>query len=912
MPSPPTELAAPRPWHALSAEAVLAAMESSAAGLTTADAMRRLAVHGPNTLVASPAEPAWRIFVRQLRSVVVALLVVASLLALWLGEPLDAAAIGVVLVLNVAIGFGTELRARRAMEALLRLEAPSAVAARDGAMRTIDARALVPGDVIQLEPGESIPADARLLSATELLCVEAPLTGESAPVAKTVDAALPAAAALPDRLTMVYKGTLVADGVARAVVVATGMATEVGRIGALVRSIGEEQSPLERRMDSLGRQLAGVAVALGVLVAIVDLLRGATVGVMLQMGIAVAIAAVPEGLPAVVTTTMAIAMRRMARRHALARRLPAVETLGSVTVVCTDKTGTLTAGKQTVTKIWLADGVRSLDGRELEGSEERRMDPLLTRALTIGTLATHATIARADSGWEGRGDPTEVALLLAARLHGLTRAELVAERPETGELPFTSARMLMATFHRANHRLVAFVKGAPHRVLTHCAHIATGNGDHSLNDEWRHRIADQSAAMAAEGLRVLAVADGPVGTTTERALHALTFVGLVGITDPPAAGVPETIAVLRSAGIRTIMLTGDHIGTAVAVARQVGVASEHDEAVDGATIDGLSDTLLDERVKHLGVVSRVSPEGKLRVIAALQRTGEIVAMLGDGINDAAALKKADIGVAMGQRGTDAAKEVADIILEDDRFPTIAAAVEEGRVVVSNIRKFVFYLFSCNIAEILVLLAAGAAGLPLPMTPMQVLWLNLVTDTFPALALAIEPGEGHVLRQPPRDPRAPLLSRATMWRGVGYTMVIAVVTMTALLWGLARSPGAAGEAITLSFTTLALAQIFHLGNARSVGPVTSLSRAIANRYALAAVAITVSMQVIAVECRPLGVILDTVRLDATDWLVALTLAAVPALLGQSSKLVLQSRRRHDQHRTSRLVQHVPHGSAEPRR
>ena len=603
----------------------------------------------------------------------------------------------------------------------------------------------------------------------------------------------------------------------------------------------------------------------------------------------------PEGLPAVVTTTMAIAMRRMARRHALARRLPAIETLGSVTVVGTDKMGTLTSGTQTVTRVWPTDS------------------ELLVRALTVGALANRASLLQVDDHWEGRGDPTDVAFLMAAREHTLIRAELAAEHPEVAELPFTSERMLMATFHRAAHGtgLLACTKGAPHRILERCTRIARAHDEHSLDDEWRRRIHEHAAAMAKDGLRVIALADGRVRDTTEAALQGLTFVALAGITDPVAPGVPETIALLRQAGIRTIMLTGDHIGTAVAVARQVGVATEGDEAIDGATIDSTPDAPLDARVAHIGVVSRVSPEGKLRVIASLQRTGEIVAMLGDGINDAAALKKANIGVAMGKRGTDAAKEVADIVLEDDRFPTIAAAVEEGRVVLDNIRKFVFYLFSCNIAEVLVLLVAAMVGLPLPMTPMQVLWMNLVTDTFPALALAIEPGEPRILRQPPRDPHAPLLSRGAMLQGVVYTLIISAVTLGALVWGLATRPGDSARAVTLSFTTLALAQIFHLGNARGVQAVTTVNRALANRYALGAVALTLSLQFAAIAFAPLGSVLGTVRLTAQEWLVALGFSVVPALLGQAWKL-FRSGRGHDEDSGARLMKDVPHRAAQPRR
>lgn len=872
-------------WHAMAVDTALTTLRSRPGGLSEEDARDRLTRYGPNALVAAPVEKAWRILLRQFSSVVAALLIAATLLAWLTGDALDALAILVVLLLNTAIGFVTELRARRAMEALVRLEAPHAVVIREEVQRPIDARDLVPGDVIALESGQSIPADARVLTATELQTSEAALTGESVPVTKGAMASLPRETALSDRSTMVYKGTTVANGVARAVVVATGMQTEVGRIGTLVASIREGASPLERRMDALGKRLAGVAIAIGVLVALLDLARGETLGVVLQMGIAVAIAAVPEGLPAVVTTTMAIAMRRMARRHALARTLPAVESLGSVTVVCTDKTGTLTSGVQTVTSIWLDDVTIDVGADEAQftsrgdaipGEEDSR----LGRAVEIGALANRATITRSDDHWHGHGDPTEVALLIAARKYGLQRVQLLAERPEVGELPFSSGRMLMATFHRTHDgEVFANLKGAPHRVLARCSHVADRNDERPLNLTTRRMIEERATAMATRGLRVIALADGAVRAATDDALQNLTFVALAGITDPPAAGVAETIATLRGAGVRTVMLTGDHPSTALAIAREVGVSDDGDGVFDGALVDRLSDAELEERVRQLRIVSRVSPEGKLRIIEALQKRGEVVAMLGDGINDAAALKKADIGVAMGGRGTDAAKEVADIVLEDDRFPTIAAAMEEGRVVVSNISKFVFYLFSCNLAEVAVLLLAGIANLPLPMTPMQVLWLNLVTDTFPALALAIEPGEAHVLQQPPRQPGAPLLSRAAVLYGLGYAFLITAVTMIALVWGLARSPGSVGRAVTLSFTTLALAQIFHLGNARSVGPVTSLSSALANRYALGAVVVTLLLQVLAVAFRPLGSVLGTAPLGLADWAITFALGATPGLAGQ---------------------------------
>ena len=880
----------PARWHALPVDDCLTLLGTRRAGLSETEARERLGIYGRNLLVATAVESAWRILLRQFQSVVAGLLAVATVLAWLTSDALDALAILVVLLLNAAIGFFTEFRARRAMEALVRLETPQATVVRAGSRQMIEASELVPGDIVELEAGQSIPADARLATATELQTSEAALTGESVPVGKSASALPDADAALPDRRTMVYKGTTVASGVARAIVVATGMRTEVGRIGTLVGSIREQASPLERRMGALGRQLAYVAVGIGALIAAISLARGQPLTAVLQMGIAVAIAAVPEGLPAVVTTTMAIAMRRMAQRHALARTLPAVESLGSVTVICTDKTGTLTSGIQTVTSIALDDTEIDVGAGEsqftargvaLSAREER----WLGRALTIATFANRATLTRVDDHWSGQGDPTDVALLVAARKGGLQRVQLLESHPEVGELPFSSARMLMATIHRVHHRqLAGYLKGAPHCVLARCSRVVGPAGEYALDADARSRIQEHARQMASRGLRVLALADGPVTDVTDAALHDLTFVALAGITDPAAPGVADTIATLRGAGIRTLMLTGDHADTALVVARQLGVADDRAETLDGAALDRLTDAQLDERVRQIGVVSRVSPEGKLRVVGSLQRRGEIVAMLGDGINDAAALKKAEIGVAMGRRGTDAAKEVADIVLEDDRFPTIAAAVEQGRVVQANISKFVFYLFSCNLAEVAVLLLAGLTGLPLPMTPMQVLWLNLVTDTFPALALAIEPGEANVLRQPPRAPAAPIVSRMDLLRAVAYTALIAGVTMVALLWGVALWPDAPARAVTLSFTTLALAEIFHLGNARSRRPVLKLSRVVANRYALAAVAVTLALQVLAVQPRWLNNVLGTTRLTLREWGAAFALAVVPAIGGQIWKLL----------------------------
>ena len=884
--------APPTPWHALPGEAVLAELGSSAHGLSEREAAARLARWGPNVLRAAPPVPAWKILLAQLRGVVVVLLAAAAALALATGDPLDAAAIGVVLLINTALGFAMELRARRTMEGLMRLEVPHATVMRDGRRREVGADVLVPGDVIVVEAGTRVPADARVIAGTELRTVEAALTGESLPAGKDARAAVPVQAPLADRRTMLYRSTLAVDGHARAVVVATGMRTEVGRIGALVGEVREEPAPLERRLDALGRRLAWVAVAAAVLVALLGALRGTPAALALETAIALAIAAVPEGLPAVATIALAVGVRRMARRRALVRRLAAVEALGSVTVVCTDKTGTLTAGEMTVTDLWAGGREYEVTGAGyapagkllLDGAEAAaRPGGPLHAALRVAALANRADVEARPEGWRVHGDPTEAALLVLARKAGVERDALLRDAPEVGEVPFSSARMWMASFHREpGGEVAAMVKGAPRVVLARCTHLLTEAGRVPLDEARRGAALAWNDAAAARGLRVLALAYAPdLASASEAELGALTLAGLAGMMDPPAAGVPETIARLRQAGMRTVMITGDQRATAAAVARELGLAGPGDEALDGAEIDRLSDGELEAGAGRVGVYSRVSPEAKLRIVSALRRRGEVVAMLGDGVNDAAALKRADIGVALGVRGTDMAREAAGIVLQDDRFPTIAAAVEEGRIVFDNIRKFVFYLFSCNAAEVLVLLTAGVAGLPLPLLPLQILWLNIVTDTFPALALAVEPGERDVMGRPPRDPQAAILSPRFL-RGVAfYGVLMTAATLAAFVWGL-RTGGDPARAGALCFTTLGLAQILHLGNARSRRAVLAYRAATANAFALGAVALTVGLQLLALYLPPLRGLLGLAPLGIADWMVVLPLAALPAVAGQALK------------------------------
>ena len=946
MPAEPTREPAPAtplpPWHALSSEAVLERLGVPAEGLATREAAERRRRHGPNALDLAPPTPWWRVLGDQVRSLVVVLLFVAAGVAALLGDLLEAAAIGAVLVLNIGLGFVIEWRARQAMEALRRLQVHEALALRDGEPRRLDARELVPGDVLVLEAGAAVPADARVLAAHELRVVEAPLTGESMPVLKTPDA-VEEDTPLAERGSMVFKGTLSATGSGRAVVTATGRDTEIGRVSELVAVTESEETPLERRLDALGRRLVWLTLAIAVAVIGLGLVRGRDPWLMVETGIALAIAAVPEGLPVVATITLAVGMVRMARRNALVRRLPAVETLGSVTVLCTDKTGTLTAGEMTVTSVWAGrrtwevsgSGYRpegeirraETDGERGEVGEKGEGDAL-HRLLRVALLANRAGLRETENGLTPEGDPTEAALLVLGAKAGLDRDELGEELPEIAQVPFSSDRMWMATLHRAREgkgseepekpdesdesdepeRILALIKGAPGRLVARSSTVLGPEGPEPLDDTGREALLQANRDLAERGLRVLAFAERRLGTDELPAKGAeladrelsdeemeedlfgdLVFLGFAGFLDPPAPEVKETIHTLREAGVRTVMITGDQARTAEAVARDLGVLEDWEEVLDGRELARMPVEELARRVDRIGTYSRVSPSDKLAIVQALQERGEIVGMLGDGVNDAPALKRADIGVAMGGRGTDVAKETAAVVLQDDRFATLGVAVERGRVIFDNIRKFIFYLFSCNLSEVLVLFLSALAGLPLPLLPLQILWLNLITDVFPALALAVEPPEPDVMRRPPRDPEAAILSRRFLATIGGHGVVLTAVTLGVFLWALElRTPGVGedveGTAVTLAFMTLAMTQLTHVINARAFGPVLFSRRLLSNGWAWGAFALTVGLQLLAVYQPGLARVLHTVPLGPEDWLVVAAAAAVPVLVGQGVKVV----------------------------
>lgn len=871
--------------------AVLTALGVTDAGLSSKQANARLVDAGPNSIPTGRPASAWQVLLTQFRSVVTLLLMSALLIAALTGDAADAIAIAAVLILNVALGFAVEIRAHRAVEALADVEPRIAVVVRDGLTREIDAHVVVPGDVLLLEAGEGVPADARMLSG-EVQVNESALTGESVPVSKTVNTQVAATANLPDRSTMVHAGTLVVAGSARAVVVATGDATELGGIGRLVGATSYRRTPLEVQLDVLGQQLVWAALLVAAATGVLAWVHGGSLALVLESAIALAVAAVPEGLPAVATITLALAVHRMARQHALVRRLPVVETLGSVTVLCTDKTGTLTAGEMTVTAIRTGDALYEVShvGYDPAGEFSRDGRPADVRdhedlqyALETGLAAGRGDLVLSETGWTPRGDPTEVALAVAAMKGGIERAAVTRGMPEIGDIPFSSERQLMAIFHRCvdDGCTTAFVKGAPHRVLDLCWSVFSRGAARPLDAAARAALERANDDMAAQGLRVLALATGRVGHADERSLIGLTFIALVGISDPPAPGVKEAIGAFRRSGIRTVMLTGDQRGTAEAIAGQLELSGDP-HALTGDEVEALTDADLDERLKTATVFSRVSPAAKLRLVAAYQQQGEVVAMIGDGVNDAAALKRADVGVTMGRRGTEVARDTATIVLTDDRFETIGTAIAEGRLVFENIRRFVFYLFSCNLAEIIVLLGTSAAGWPLPLAPIQVLWLNLVTDSVPALALAVEPPRGDLMQRPPRPPTEALLARGFLYSIGLYAVLIAAPVLAMIVWQTVT--GVPYErAITMNFAVLGFAQLLHLGNARDDAPVLSWRRAIANRAALAALVIGALSLVAVIQLPALAQLLRLVPLSAADWALVLGLALVPAVVGQTVKV-----------------------------
>jgi len=917
--------------HLLTADDTIVALGTDAqSGLTGVEARARLARFGPNELAPEKGVPAWRRFLAQFRDILVVLLLVATAVsvALWAYErdtalPYESMAIFAVVLLNAAMGLVQESRAEAAVAALRAMSANDALVIRDGEQRTVPASELVPGDMLIIEQGNTVPADARVIESIALLTAEAPLTGESLPVSKD-SAPIAGDASLGDRSNMVFNGTDAVSGRGIVVVTQTGMRTEMGRIAGMLNETAAETTPLQRELDHTGKVLGLVVLAIALVmiatIIVVEDVHGFSAMVdVLILGVALAVAAVPEGLPAVVTAVLSIGVQRMARRNAIVRHLAAVETLGSASVIASDKTGTLTRNEMTVRVAVTASGRVSFSGsgyaprgevrREGGGTVDGPLRFELERALAAAERANNASLREESGRWMVEGDPTEAALLVAARKAGLESDALNARLPRLGEVPFSSERKLMSTLHRdteAGETTIVFTKGAPDVLLARCSRELVGEDSQPLTTDRRARINEVNESLADQALRTLGVAIRRLPNAPRIAIgneridpsveYDLAFAGLIGMIDPPRVEAKDAVARAKAAGIRPLMITGDHPRTASVIARELGISIDG-RAVTGAEIDLMTEDALARTVAEVSVYARVNPEHKLRIVKALQARGAIVAMTGDGVNDAPALKTADIGVAMGISGTDVSREAADIVLADDNFASIVAAVEEGRAIFANIRKFLRYLLSSNIGEVLTMffgvVFAGRIGLPsqqgvvvLPLLATQLLWINLVTDGAPALALGVDPAESDLMRQPPR-PSGERVITGRMWRGIFFNgMVIAAATLfvldASLPGGFVDGAGNLRYAQTMTFTTLMIAQLFNVFNSRS-DERSALAGLFENHWLWAAIALSLALHTLVLYLPAMQQAFGTVGLSGRDWGRCILVASISLWLRELSKL-----------------------------
>lgn len=892
-------------WHTLPLSDAFERLQTDGAhGLTQSEATRRLAQYGPNTLVQASERSALTILWAQFQSLIVALLVAATAIAFAIGENIEAVAILVVIILNAGIGFFTEWKAEQALAALQKQSVRVAHVIRDGAESEIPAAELVPGDLIVLAAGARVPADGRIIDSARLQIEEAALTGESIAVTKTSELIQDKDAALGDRLNVAFLGTTITDGRGRMLVTATGAQSEVGKIGILIDEAITRATPLEQKLARLGRLLIVVVLALSAVIVLAGWLRGVTdFWHMLEIGLSLAIAAVPEGLPAVTTMTLALGMQRMARMRALVRRLPAVETLGSVTVICTDKTGTLTRNEMTVCVYALDRRYVDVTGAGYEpvgtfqvGDKpvDPRTDEHLALALRIGMLCNDAKVERTGGHDTVLGDPTEAALVVVAEKAGMHRAALVPDFPRLREVPFDSVSRRMVTVHRTPQgSTMAYLKGSPGTLIAASSAQVRTSGETALTPDDRRRWEETNQRLAGAALRVLGLAyrELPVGYHEDDLARDLTFVGLVGMSDPLRDEAKAAIATCREAGIRTVMITGDQQPTAAEIARQLGINLDLQghplRTVHGRELVDLDVKGWQRIVADAAVFARVSPEHKLQIVEALQQQGHVVAMTGDGVNDAPALKKADIGIAMGIKGTEVAKENADMVITDDNFASIVGAVEQGRIIYGNILRFLHYLLSCNFSEILTVFVALMIGWPLPLVALQILWLNLITDIFPAFALALEPSAPNVMKRPPRDPQESLLSLRFVGLIVWQGMLLAAATLLAFAIG-THWHGSDGEglrrATTMAFMTLALTQVFHAFNARSQRRSAFTSRLFTNGWLWAAVVTCVILQAAAVCLPLLQRVLHTVLPTISEWGVIAGCSLLPVIVVELVKLL----------------------------
>ena len=892
-------------WYSLSVEAVLADVVTTAGGLSSQEAAARLLMNGPNALTGGTPKSPVRIFLGQFKSLIIWVLLGAGVVSAFLGGRLDAVVILAIVVLNAGIGFYQEFKAERSIAALKKLTAPEASVLRDGRVTSIPASGIVGGDILALQAGDLVAADARILTAASLKCIEAALTGESDAVPKQAGALKEGDVALADRENMVFMGTSIAAGTGRAVVVAVAMDTELGRIASSIEGAGaEKNTPLQQKLNSVGRILVWGTIGIVALLFGLGLLRGTPPFELFMTSVSLAVAAVPEGLPAVVTVALGLGVLRMSRRRALVRRLAAVETLGSTTVICTDKTGTLTVGEMTVRALYVAEKVYEVTGEGYgpDGEvrfEGKRVDashaaPLLELA-TVLLACNDSKVIEQDGGWKTVGDPTEGALLVAGLKAGGNQGRIEEEMPKQHEFPFDSDRKRSSVIRRmSGGKLRVFMNGAPGVVLQRCTSLITSTGIRPLTDADRERILTQTATMARQALRVLAssyrdLADtSPNELTAEAVEHDLVFVGLTGMYDPPRLEAKAAVAECRAAGIRVVMITGDHPDTAMAIAREIGITEADDVAIGGVELDRMSDDDLMRRIAKIAVYARVTALHKLRVIRAWKANGAVVAMTGDGVNDAPAIKGADIGIAMGKSSTEVTKQASDMIITDDNFASIVAAVEEGRGIYDNIRKTLQYLLGGNTGELLLMTLAVVFGFPAPLLPIHLLWIALVTDGLPALCLATDPIDSEVMKRQPRG-RSERITDSSFLRMMGITgFFTAGVSFAVYLYVL--KTGNPETARTYAFATLVFAELLRSFGARSeTQPIWRIPFFTNVRLAIV-VAVSFGLQILSQHNAIMGRFLKSSFMPFTDCLWLLALGTIPLLMLEIVKVARNQWRR----------------------
>jgi Ca2+-transporting ATPase len=880
-------------------EAVLKQLDTSANGISRAEAAQRLEKYGPNTLKEEKKISPWEILFGQFKNFLIILLIAATVISLFLGETLDAIVIFAIVIASALLGFYQEFRAEKAMEALKAMSSPTASVIRDGEEIEIPSADVVPGDIMVLTAGDRMPADGRLIEAINTRIDEASLTGESTAVSKNAQAVYAEDTPLGDRKNLVFAATIMTYGRARAVVTGTGMETEIGRIAKMLHDVEEEPSPLAVKMDYIGKRLGIACLVVSALVMGLGIFRGNPILEMFIWAVSLAIAAVPEALAAVVTGALAIGVQRAAKRNAIVRRLPAVETLGCTTVICSDKTGTLTKNEMTIRQLYTGgrmievsgvgfepSGVFSADSKSLDPAG----DPTLKRMLMSGMLCNDANLVQADGAWRIKGDPTEGAFVVAAAKAKLDIAETRKCWTRIGEIPFESERKRMSTVHQPPEgEPFACVKGAPELVLERCIHWERNGKVELLTDEIRRQILDANDRMAKSALRVLGLACRPIPNpsaeyTPDSLETELTFLGLAGMIDPPREEVKKAIRDCHASGIRTVMVTGDHKLTAAAIARELGIlggdGTRDLKALEGRELDKMSEEQLAAIVEEVGVYARVSPEHKMKIVGAWKSKKHVVAMTGDGVNDAPALKRADIGVAMGITGTDVTKEASDMVLMDDNFATIVAAVEEGRIIYDNIKKYLTFLLSCNVAEILILGIAGIIGWEMPLIALQILWVNLTTDGLPALALGVEPAEPDLMGRPPRDPDEPVFSGSVLGALSAMSILIFVGLMPIFYWYWQHE--GLEKAQTMALATLVVYELFYAFNCRSLRFTLPQLGFFTNKWLLPAVLSSGLLMLAVIYIPSWGLAFHTVPLDFWDWDVVFIVAGASFLLVEFGK------------------------------